>query len=65
MRHDWELDKEFGMKMMDIMDPARAKRTCNNCGAKQSQVANHLWMRVTGYRWTPLVGRCKGSKEDA
>jgi hypothetical protein len=35
-------------------------RQCQNCGAVQKRLTEHAWMRVTGYRWLPLVGRCAG-----
>ena len=41
-------------------------RKCALCGKTQSKESVEDWMRVTGYRWVPLVGRCKGkqSKEN-
>jgi hypothetical protein len=37
-------------------------RECANCGAVQVKEADHEWMRVTGYYWTPKVGHCRGMK---
>lgn len=39
------------------------KRRCENCGAEQTKESFHRWMRVAGYRWEPLVGRCKPNKK--
>jgi len=39
---------------------ASPMRRCTNCGAEQERLTETRWMRVTGYRWLPLVGRCKG-----
>jgi hypothetical protein len=33
-------------------------RQCKHCGAVQKKVTEHAWMRVTGHRWLPLIGRC-------
>lgn len=34
-------------------------RRCKNCEKTQSRESQYLWMRVVGYRWEPLAGRCK------
>jgi len=34
-------------------------RKCANCGAEQVKDSQTSWMRVIGYQWWPLVGRCK------
>lgn len=61
MRHDW-------IRMPDTIKKVcqygwSPVRTCKNCGAIQTRVSETLWMRVTGYRWLPLVGRCKPKPE--
>lgn len=45
----------WGPGKMLMGDPYRQ---CQHCGAIQQQVTSHAWMRVTGRRWLPLVGRC-------
>lgn len=54
MRHKWITPPAI---MTDLFHHGRRK--CVNCGAEQTKEVQHLWMRVTGYRWEPLVGRCK------
>ena len=54
MKHNWE-DVEQGLAGMWN----HGKRRCRNCGAEQIKQAEISWMKVTGYRWLPLVGRCK------
>lgn len=47
----------------DVRDRARwfrRVRQCAVCGRVQEWETEHLWMRVVGYRWLPLVGRCPG-----
>jgi len=39
------------------------KRKCKNCNKEQTKHADHSWGRVTGYSWSPLVGRCNPKKE--
>jgi hypothetical protein len=57
MRHDWEM---LPSSLADVCkhgwDP---RRRCKNCGVTQQRYTETAWMRVTGYRWLPLVGRCK------
>jgi hypothetical protein len=55
MRHDWE---EFGGSLKEGTAFRRLRR-CRNCGATQEYDAEYLWMRVTGYKWTPKAGRCR------
>ncbi|MBT9176624.1 MAG: hypothetical protein DDT20_00944 [Firmicutes bacterium] len=38
-------------------------RRCTRCGACQHREAHYLWMRVVGYQWWPLVGRCLGRQK--
>lgn len=63
MKHDWEPKnpapntpyfKYFGC--VDL-------RECRNCKKVQAKHADHLWGRVTGYYWTPKVGRCPGKSD--
>ncbi len=61
MKHDWELlpsdvktVSKFGWE---------PRRKCNNCGKIQQRSTEHRWMRVVGYKWLPLVGRCEGNKD--
>lgn len=39
----------------------RRVRQCAICGRAQEWETDYLWMRVTGYRWSPPVGRCPGA----
>ena len=57
MKHDWE----------PISSPNKygdwsnfGRRRCKNCELEQTKQAQYFRMRVTGYRWLPLVGRCNG-----
>jgi len=34
-------------------------RECSKCGVIQQKEASYNWMRISGYYWTPKVGRCK------
>jgi hypothetical protein len=34
------------------------KRQCRKCGVVQRKWAEQDWMRVIGYRWEPLAGKC-------
>jgi len=43
---------------------AAPMRRCTNCGARQERVTHTSWMRVTGYQWLPLVGRCRSPHPD-
>lgn len=40
----------------------RGKRKCELGGAVQTKEGGHSWMKVVGYRWLPLAGRCKGKE---
>ena len=55
MKHDW-FDPVHRSVATFLTPPMRE---CRNCGKVQTRVTNHCWMRVTGYRWEPLAGRCK------
>jgi len=56
MKHDWD-HSDYGRKATDMQ--VYDRRICKNCGAEQSKHATQVWMRVTGYHWYPLAGRCK------
>lgn len=60
MKHNWD-HSDYGKKQTDLQIYGR--RICLNCGKEQVKVSDHVWMRVTGYRWQPLVGKCKGHKK--
>ena len=55
MKHEW-----FDISGNDR--PFRRFRKCDRCGIEQEHITEHHWMRVVGYRWLPLVGRCKGTQ---
>lgn len=58
MKHQWEELPPTVAKVCEFgWEPIRV---CRVCGRAQSYETQHLWMRVTGYRWEPLVGRCPG-----
>ena len=57
MRHDWI--EPPNLTMAERLGPP--KRVCRNCGARQSKEPKTWYMRVVGYQWWPLVGRCKSS----
>jgi hypothetical protein len=57
MAHQWELID--GNELPLTLKP---RRRCEKCKKTQVREANHLWMRVTGYQWTPKVGRCPADK---
>jgi len=54
MKHDWKTVYEGRM-------PYPPQRRCSNCGKFQERISHHAWMRVVGYQWVPLVGRCAGA----
>lgn len=60
-KHQW---RHFGG---DRDYPFRTMRECTECHAVQEKTTETNWMRVTGYRWEPLVGRCEPgrAKKDA
>jgi hypothetical protein len=58
MRHDWQDIPST------VSDPHwYGKRKCRNCGAVQTREDEQNWGRIIGYRWRPLVGRCKPKDE--
>lgn len=57
MKHDWEMQPATLANVTKYgWEP---RRRCRNCGKTQQKVAITAWMKVTGYQWYPLVGRCK------
>ena len=72
MKHDWydpryqeprePTPKTPGERFSYQWEYNYGVRKCRTCGARQVKLADHEWMRVVAYRWTPLVGRCKGQK---
>jgi hypothetical protein len=60
MKHDWEeISLATPENKWADMNHYGARR-CRNCDVTQRKMAQHSWMKVTGYRWEPLAGRCKG-----
>lgn len=63
MAHEWRpmTTEELGgmFKAMSTFD----SRKCTKCGAEQKKEVEHSWMRVVGYQWLPLVGRCPKDKK--
>jgi hypothetical protein len=59
MAHEWE--EETKTTATFAHDPVRV---CRICGARQTRYTEHVWMRVRGYRWLPLVGRCKPADKE-
>lgn len=57
MAHEWEILEATQESVVKYGWGPR--RRCVNCGAIQQRYSEHSWMRVTGYSWQPLVGRCK------
>ncbi|MGD2065592.1 MAG: hypothetical protein PVI43_00295 [Candidatus Bathyarchaeota archaeon] len=53
-KHDWQPVDQGVLGL--VADP---KRVCSRCGAQQTRQTDYLWMRVTGYKWVPPVGKCK------
>ncbi len=59
MAHKWETVTIKG-HMALVKSP---KRRCVKCEVTQTYETRTAWMRVIGYHWYPLVGRCpKDSK---
>jgi len=54
MKHNWEPVTQTATTFL-----SGPQRKCTNCGAEQTRESKHIWMRVVGYRWCPLAGRCK------
>ena len=57
MKHAWQdVDEGWQGLMRDRL------RRCTKCGKEQRRTVRYFWMRVDGYRWMPLAGRCTGKK---
>ena len=67
---EWIFGYSMAHKWIDIYNwkvsgiSAYGHRKCEKCGVEQKKFPEHLWMRVTGYSWQPLVGRCPLDKKD-
>ena len=61
MKHQWEELPATVAKVCKL--GWETVRVCSVCGRAQRRETQHLWMRVTGYRWEPLVGRCPGKHD--
>ena len=59
MAHEWE-DVSQGIEGLSNY----GKRRCKRCGVEQTKEAEQVWMRIVGYKWFPLAGRCKGTMVD-
>ena len=57
--HRWE---EFTPENHQLAMSTFGSRRCLNCSVVQHKEQQTSWMRVTGYRWWPLAGRCKGKQ---
>ena len=58
MKHNWiQLDCNIPERWFKTL------RQCTHCGKVHERHTEHVWMRVTGYKWLPLIGRCKGAWE--
>lgn len=58
MAHEWVPYRKLGLTNAQLFMRA-PERICLKCGKVQQRETLTLWMRVTGYRWHPLAGRCK------
>lgn len=58
MRHDFEPVNQGIEGIWNY-----GKRRCKNCKKTQTKQSEQEWMKVTGYKWYPLIGRCKGEKK--
>lgn len=63
MKHQWE-----DVSARSVAEVCKygwdKRRRCKLCGVVQSHQDEQLWMRIVRRRWLPLVGRCKGSKQN-
>ncbi len=55
MAHAW---REYRYPVLIDNMLKKPRRKCDRCKAVQTRTTQTAWMRVTGYRWMPLVGRC-------
>ena len=58
MKHVWTPHPDNGTLEAWTSGNPDEGRVCKLCGATQWKETEQLWMRVTGYRWLPIVGRC-------
>lgn len=61
MKHDWEDWYADPKKTPAQVFMGERQRACRCCGKVQTLQIEQAWGRVTGRRWMPLIGRCKGS----
>ena len=60
MKHEWEYKNPApGTKYFKYFG-CHDLRECSNCGIIQEKHSETSWGRVTGYKWYPKAGRCKG-----
>ena len=57
VKHKWE---NYTPEDISKAISGYAHRKCVLCGATQTKESKTSWMRVVGYYWFPLVGKCKG-----
>lgn len=58
MKHEWQhYDNPAKTNAEKFM--GEPERRCAHCGTVQQRITQHAWMRVTGYLWRPLAGRCR------
>jgi len=58
MAHKWEPYHPPGWSNAQLFMSEPVRR-CANCGKVQHRETQTAWMRVTGYLWRPLAGRCE------
>ena len=61
MKHEWEELPSGDHRYPKLW--FRRLRQCKHCRKVQEYEVEHLWMRVVGYYWRPLVGRCPGKPD--
>ena len=60
MKHNWSYKNPAPNTRWFKYFGCHDLRQCTKCGIVQEKQAEHSWMRVTGYKWYPKAGRCKG-----
>lgn len=56
MKHEFEkAEPNNPMHAMQVY----GSRKCKNCGKVQHKYSEQNWGRIIGYKWLPLIGRCK------
>ena len=65
MAHEWENRNPVPGSKYGKYFGCYDLRKCSKCGAIQEKVVETAWMRVTGYRWYPKVGRCPADRKKA